>query len=157
MTLRDVFETVTVKELLTLFLFLVIIPSAVFFCLRKYKPQQRIGLTLSITLIVFVIAAFAVPNLIQTRMVVSQNACVNNLHWIQEAKKHWAGANHKSMQDVPTAADIFNETNGLRVTQMPDCPAGGTYIIGAVGEEAKCSIGPPQHTLHPSNLIYVVP
>jgi hypothetical protein len=147
----------TIKELLILFLFLVLIPAVVFFCLRKYKPRQRIGLTLSITVIVFVIAAFAVPNLVRSRMVVSQNACVNNLHWIQEAKKHWAEVNHKGMRDVPTATDIFNETNGLRATQMPSCPSGGSYTIGAVGEEAKCSIGPPQHTLHPSNVIYVDP
>lgn len=154
MTPKDFFETVTIKELLILFLFLVIIPSTVFFCLRKYNPRQRIGLALSITVIVFVIAAFAVPNFIQPRMVVSQNACMNNLHWIQDAKKHWAEVNHKSMQDVPTAADIFNETNGLRATQMPSCPSGGSYIIGAVGDEAKCSIGPPQHTLHPQSVIY---
>ncbi|HZQ47758.1 MAG TPA: hypothetical protein VFC07_12140 [Verrucomicrobiae bacterium] len=152
------------KEIVELVFFMILIPAAVFFGLRRSKLSKRIGFTFSITVIVFVVAVVAVPNFIRPRMFVSTNACVNNLHWIQEAKRLWAEKNHKNPTNVPTMTDLFNEKNDLEFSKgtnylsgvfkfPPRCPDGGNYILGAVNEEPKCSIGPPQHTLHPKSVI----
>jgi hypothetical protein len=144
------------KEDLIVALVLVLIPVSVFLGLRRFNLVRRIAGALSVLLLV----AIAVPNFVKSRGHMSQNACVNNLKCIQEAKRRWAEINHKSPTDVPTMADIFNEKNDLEFSKGTDyppgafktpltCPAGGTYILGAVNEEVKCSIGPPQHTLHP--------
>jgi hypothetical protein len=108
------------------------------------------------TLIVFVfmLGAFAVPIFIQARAHVSPNACVNNLLWIQKAKHHWAEANHKKPSDIPTMSELFNPTNDPPFNVAPPrCPSSGTYTVGAVKEDTKCSIGPPQHIFQ-SNVIY---
>src|ERR1700722_5959051 len=107
----------TAKEIVVMVFFMVLIPAAVFFCLRRSNPPRRIGFTLSITVIVFVLAAIAVPNFIRTRMFVSTNACVNNLYRIQEAKRLWAEQNHKSPTDVPTMTELFNEKNDLEFSK----------------------------------------
>jgi hypothetical protein len=141
----------TTKEIVVLVFFMVLLPVGIFFALRRARTSLRI----TFSLIVFIMGAIAAPNFMRPRVYVSQNACVNNLQLIQKAKHHWAEVNHKSPTDVPTMSDLFNPTNDFPFNRTsPSCPAGGTYTVGAVNEDARCSIGPPQHTLHPSNVIY---
>ena len=70
----------------------------------------------------------------------ARNACINNLHQIDAAKNQWALENNKTVTAVPTAADIAVyiklDANG----NIPGCPSGGTYTIGAVGVSPACSI-----------------
>lgn len=74
-----------------------------------------------------------------------RNACINHLRQIDAAKNQWALENNKSAGNPITAQDIAPyiklDANG----NIPDCPAGGTYTIGAVGEVPTCSI--PDHVL----------
>jgi hypothetical protein len=83
------------------------------------------------------LAAIAIPNFAKARTVSQQNACINNLRMIDAAKQQWALEKNKSATDVPTADDIKAY---LAHSQMPVCPAGGTYTIGAVGEHPQCSV-----------------
>lgn len=110
--------------------------------------------------VIVVLAAIAIPNFLPPRMIESQNACVNNLRWIQTAKQRWAEVYHKAPTDKPTESDLFSESNSVAFSNgtqyppqafihMPTCPAGGTYIIGAVNEESSCSMGVASHSLHP--------
>jgi len=70
----------------------------------------------------------------------ARNKCINNLRQIDGAKNEWALENNKAVGAVPTAQDIAPyiklDANG----NIPGCPSGGTYTIGAVGEQPSCSI-----------------
>ncbi len=74
-----------------------------------------------------------------------RNACINNLRQIDAAKQQWALENNKTADAIPTEQDIAPyiklDANG----NIPRCPSGGTYTIGAVGTPPTCSI--PGHVL----------
>lgn len=84
--------------------------------------------------------AIAIPNFVKARATAQQNACINNLRQIEAAKQQWALENGKTGGDVPVAADL---TPYFKDGKFPVCPAGGTYIIGAVTNPPTCSI--PRH------------
>jgi membrane protein involved in colicin uptake len=67
------------------------------------------------------------------------DSCVNNLRLIDAAKQQWALENKKQATDTPGMDDlrpyIGRGVNG----ELPTCPDGGTYTIGAVGEKPTCS------------------
>ena len=65
--------------------------------------------------------------------------CVANLKQIDGAKAAWAEEMHKGPSDVPLDADIFGEDKYIR--KKSTCPAGGIYILGSVGQRARCSLG----------------
>ena len=88
------------------------------------------------------LAVIAIPNWVHARTTSQTNACLNNLRQIDAAKNEWALENRKKTGDVPTAQDLKPY---LKNSVFPTCPAGGTYTIGAVGDDPTCSI--PQHTL----------
>jgi septal ring factor EnvC (AmiA/AmiB activator) len=77
--------------------------------------------------------------------VTDRNTCINNLRQIDAAKNQWALENGKTADAVPTAQDIAPyiklDANG----NIPGCPDGGTYTIGAIGVPPTCSI--PGHVL----------
>jgi uncharacterized protein with HEPN domain len=68
--------------------------------------------------------------------------CRSNLKVIGEAKASWAHEHHKSTNDLPTWSDLLG-TNGYIRGSQPLCRSGGTYTIGRVGAQARCSI--PEH------------
>jgi hypothetical protein len=89
-------------------------------------------------------AGIAIPNFVKARETSQQNACINNLRQLDAAKNEWALEKGKKEGDVCTAEDLkpyIRLVNG----QLPKCPAGGTYTIGPVGENPKCSV--PGHSL----------
>jgi hypothetical protein len=78
------------------------------------------------------------PNLRPVRGV-QRPSCINNLRQLQGAKQQWALEFHKGTNDAPTWED-------LRPFLKPpfNCPQGGTYSFGRVGELPSCSIA--EHT-----------
>ena len=89
-------------------------------------------------------SAIAIPNFVKARSTSQQNACINNLRQIDAAKNQWALETNKKTGDPCTADDLkpyIRLING----QLPKCPAGGTYTIGAIGETPTCSV--PSHKL----------
>jgi hypothetical protein len=81
----------------------------------------------------------------EAQAIAERNTCINHLRQIDAAKQQWALENSKTADDVPTAQDIAPyiklDANG----NIPGCPSGGTYTIGAVGVPPTCSI--PGHVL----------
>jgi hypothetical protein len=77
------------------------------------------------------------------------NACINNLRQIDGAKEQWAlDHNAKTNETVP----VNQLTNYLYRGAMLQCPSGGVYKIGKVGEPPTCSLGntvTPAHVLPP--------
>jgi len=92
--------------------------------------------------VVGLLSAIAIPNFVKARATSQQNACINNLRQIDAAKNQWALEKGKKAGDVLTVDDIRVY---LIHNQLPVCPAGGSYIIGAVGENPTCSV--PGHKL----------
>jgi hypothetical protein len=86
------------------------------------------------------LAAVAVPNFVKARSTSQENACINNLRQLDAAKNEWALEKGKKDGDVPTQEDLLPY-----LRRWPVCPQGGTYTIGAIGENPTCSI--PGHVL----------
>lgn len=73
----------------------------------------------------------------------SENSCINNLRQIDNAKQMWAQDNKKADTDMPTSDDIKVY---IKNSTFPKCPKGGSYSIGRVNEDPKCSIGGDSHS-----------
>jgi general secretion pathway protein G len=124
------------------------------------EPKKKsLGAKIITTVIASLFAGFVIviviPNFIRARYETSANACINNLRQIDAAKNEWALENEKTNGAIVTENDIKPyiklDSNG----NLPKCPAGGTYTIGRVGEDPKCSIGtsawPNDHVLNETN------
>jgi len=92
-----------------------------------------------VAVVVLVLAVALVPAFIRARNTSASNACVNHLRQIAGAKEQWAVENRKTTNDIPSWADI---KPFLSHAEVPQCPDGGTYIVGRVGELPRCSLGP---------------
>jgi hypothetical protein len=102
----------------------------------------------TVCLLVGFVVAIVVPAFVAGTRFRQANPCINNLRQIESAKDQWKLENNKKDGDVVTEADLKPYfVNG----NFPKCPAGGTYIIGRIGEDPKCSIGisawPNSHVL----------
>jgi hypothetical protein len=86
-----------------------------------------------------VLAAVVVPAFVRARNTSSSNACVMHLRQIAGAKEQWVIENHGTTNDVVSWSDIKPY---LSHEQVPQCPDGGTYILGRVAEAPRCSLAP---------------
>jgi hypothetical protein len=77
------------------------------------------------------------------RDVTAYESCIAKLKNIHGAKQTWALEQKKTTEDVPTDADLFGPNAYMR--EKPQCPQGGHYTLGRVGEYPRCSIS--GHTL----------
>ena len=68
----------------------------------------------------------------------SRHRCRDQLKSIEGAMRTWMLEKRKTTNDVPADSDLFGAT--LYVREKPECPNGGTYTIGKVGEKPRCSI-----------------
>ena len=67
----------------------------------------------------------------------SGNACMNNLRQIDGAKQQWCLETGHTNGATVTRGDI-----ATYVTEHAfRCPSGGTYSLGAIGEDPTCSLG----------------
>lgn len=74
------------------------------------------------------------------------NACVGNQRQIDSAKEQWAMQTGTTNGPVDVQGMLFYVKGG-----MPICPAGGTYTIGAIGEDPTCSVhGGMLHRRYPN-------
>jgi hypothetical protein len=92
------------------------------------------------------LSAIAIPNFVKARQSAQQNACINNLHQIENAKQQWALENNKKSTDVPTQSDIQPFIDRAAKGTSLTCPSGGHYTIGALNESPTCTI--PGHALN---------
>jgi hypothetical protein len=75
--------------------------------------------------------------------------CLNNLRFIDNAKQMWAYEHHKTTNDPPpTLEDLqfYIGHGGGNGRLMPECPCGGTYMIGRLEEPPRCSLPAEEHT-----------
>ena len=84
------------------------------------------------------LAAIVLPNFIREPNTSPKNTCINNLRLIDSAIQQWALENNKTNSDVPTW-EVLRKYLNRGGTQIPKCPLGGTYTLGTVMDEPKCS------------------
>jgi hypothetical protein len=117
----------------------------------KYSGGALIGRRLAVGGLVtgylgILFAIILIPQMPEAIRVSQRNSCIGRLMLIDAAKYQWALENKKQPTDTPTWQDLRiycgHGTNG----ELPTCPGGGVYTIGAVGQKPTCSI--PGHHLY---------
>ena len=109
----------------------------------KYAPMKKFSIGLcGLTLLV---AGITVANFVRENKVIIKDTCVINLRFIQAAKGAWAKDMKIAGTPTPTRADLFGPTKYIHNARC-ECPGGGTYTIGALGEKPTCSVA--GHVLH---------
>src|SRR5687768_13712100 len=71
--------------------------------------------------------------------------CMANLKMIEAGKQFWAIERSATNGTVINLNDLIG--GGKYLPQVPKCPAGGSYSVGAVGQEPTCSLAGKGHSL----------
>jgi prepilin-type N-terminal cleavage/methylation domain-containing protein len=96
--------------------------------------------------IIGLLAAIAIPNFIKAREESQKRECVANLKQIKGAKETWMLERKKAPSDTPLNTDIFGPSEqGFYIRDRLECPAAGTYVLGAVSANPTCTVA--GHTL----------
>jgi prepilin-type N-terminal cleavage/methylation domain-containing protein len=101
----------------------------------KTQTSRKSGFTLVEIMIVVAIigllAAIAIPNFVRARATSQANACINNLRQMDGAVQQWALENKKQPADTYALTDLYPYIKLAGGTNLPPCPAGGTYSVGS--------------------------
>jgi hypothetical protein len=108
---------------------------------KKKSSAALIIKWVALCLFIGLLVAVAIPNFIKPRITFSKPACINNLRQIAAAKQEWALENGKTNGSVVMENEITPYLKGWSRTNFPECPSGGTYTIGKIGENPTCSLG----------------
>ncbi len=71
----------------------------------------------------------------RARNVSAAQPCCNNLRQFESAKEQWAINNNATSGTHVTSNDIIPY-----VKEMPHCNKNGTYVLGRIGEDPRCSV-----------------
>ena len=112
----------------------------------KIRASRKAGFTLVEIMIVVAIigllAAIAIPNFVKARTTSQQNACINNLRQFDGAAQQWALENKQGPSVTVNLTSIQPYIKLTSGSQLPACPAGGTYSGSwAVSTSPTCSRG----------------
>jgi prepilin-type N-terminal cleavage/methylation domain-containing protein len=109
----------------------------------KIQNNKKAGFTLVEIMIVVAIigllAAIAIPNFVRARTTAQTNACINNLRQIDSAKEQWALETRQGPTATPSWANVGTYIKGGAAIES-NCPARGTYTLGALSNNPTCSI-----------------
>src|SRR5437588_2705829 len=96
---------------------------------------KKAGFTLVEIMIVVAIigllAAIAIPNFVKARTTSQANACINNLRQYDGAVQQYALENKLTSSATYTLSLLKPYIKLDSTTQLPSCPANGTYSPGA--------------------------
>ena len=113
-----------------------------------FLGRKGLVVTIAVAFTWLMLSAMVIPSFIPARSRSCLNACTNNLKEIRAAKAAWAKAEHKLPTEVPTEEILYGTygTNGFLRHRL-ECPGGGKYTIGAVGENPSCNLADKGHKL----------
>ncbi|MDD4013124.1 MAG: prepilin-type N-terminal cleavage/methylation domain-containing protein [Candidatus Omnitrophica bacterium] len=86
--------------------------------------------------VISLLAAVALPNFRRAQRQAQANVCIANLKHIDDAKALWAIEEGAASSAVPVWEDLVPDY----FNRAPECPAGGTYTLGAVDEYPACDV-----------------
>jgi hypothetical protein len=86
-----------------------------------------------------VATAIAVPAFLRARENSRGRACQENLVKIDSAKEQYALEHSLKSGSSVSLSDLVKENGTGYLERTPECPAGGKYTIGTIGEDPKCS------------------
>lgn len=87
--------------------------------------------------IIGMLAAVAIPNLIQARKDAAKKACQQNLDTLHTVMQQWAVDHQKGDNSAVSPDDIKPL---LKNKKFPRCPGGGSYTLTTVDELPTCSV-----------------
>lgn len=99
-----------------------------------------------VVLIIAVLLAIAIPNFMKARDTSRAKACMANLRQLDTGKVQFAMDSKKGALAAVAEGDLVPDY----VKVFPECPASGTYTIGAIDVDPVCSLGTtvtPSHVL----------
>ena len=101
-----------------------------------------------VVLIIGILLAVAVPQFQKARMGALHKTCLANMRDMEYAKELYASDNKLNNGAACTLNDLW--PSYLKGIAFPNCPAGGTYDVGAIGDTPTCSLsGPPYNHVLP--------
>jgi general secretion pathway protein G len=114
---------------------------------RRFKGFTLVEMMV-VTAIMASILAIAMPSFTQARDTSKAKACQHNLRQILSAKERWAMDNNRGPMDTPGMAELA--VPGVYVKGLPQCPSGGSYVVGRLDELPACTVGgiPGDRTAH---------
>jgi len=124
--------------------------------MKTAKATRVAGFTLVEIMIVVAIigllAAIGIPSFVHARATSQANACINNLRQIESAVQQVAIEKGLHVGDTVTYPDDLTPYIRLNSnSQIPGCPASGTYTTFTVGAtpQVSCSLSTlnPPHAL----------
>ena len=119
---------------------------------KRLSWAEKTGVCVAVCLLTGFVVVIVIPNLLRAGLSKASNACITNLRQIEGAKQAWALENKKQSNDIPTSAEIALYVNN---NKLPLCPQGGSYTLGRMDKDPKCSIStsawPNDHVLAGTN------
>ena len=103
--------------------------------------------------IIGLLAAIAIPNLVNSGKTAKMNICIANLRYIDAAKQQWALEHRKGDTDIPTGGDLQPYLGRGESGTLPACPSdpGQTFATSynpqAVTARPVCLIAATIHVL----------
>ncbi|MBX7131051.1 MAG: prepilin-type N-terminal cleavage/methylation domain-containing protein [Fimbriimonadaceae bacterium] len=91
-----------------------------------------------VVIVIGILLGIAAPQFVKAREASRFRACASGTRMLESAKAQWAIEQGKDENATPSAADL---APFLKV--WPECPSGGSYALGKVGEGTSCSV--PAH------------
>ncbi len=81
-----------------------------------------------------------IPTLADRPLAAPNNTCIMQLRQIDGAKQQWASVNHETSGPVIWSDILPYLWRDPKSTNTPQCPKGGSYTLGSIGELPTCSV-----------------
>lgn len=109
--------------------------------LLPVRNEQDAFSLLEIMIVVAILGlliAIAVPSWVKSRQRAQRELCIENLHQIETAKQLLALEHGRTAGEEVLMEDLVGPE--LYLKSLPECPAGGDYLVNPVRIPAECTI-----------------